>query len=100
MSQGGYGMGGNGGACTVMGGRGLAWGERKLVGPKKSSDISELFKPFQIWLELIRSKDGLPVIKKFQNKIWICRELNKEQCSLLEIFKIRDKSWIKNQGRL
>jgi hypothetical protein len=41
-------MGGNGGACTVMGGRGLAWGERKLVGPKKSSDISELFKPFQI----------------------------------------------------
>jgi hypothetical protein len=33
-------------------------------------------------------------------KIWICRELNKEQLYLLELFKIRDRILIKKSRKL
>jgi hypothetical protein len=29
--------------------------------------------------------------QKIKNKIWIYRDLNKEELSLMELFKIRDK---------
>jgi hypothetical protein len=32
---------------------------------------------------------------KISNKILACRELNKEQLSILELFKIQDRIWIK-----
>jgi hypothetical protein len=35
--------------------------------------------------------------QKNLNKIRICREWNKEQLSLLELFKIWDRIWIKKQ---
>jgi hypothetical protein len=47
------------------------------------------------WIDL--SKRWPSLVPKIQNKIWICRELNKEQISLLVLFKIRDRIWIKTR---
>jgi hypothetical protein len=37
-------------------------------------------------------------IWRILNKIWIYRELDKEQISPLDLSKIRDRIWIKNHG--
>jgi hypothetical protein len=50
-----------------------------------------LFKNFSNGFESIRSKDDFPEFKKYPNKIWSCRELNKEQFSLLELSQIRNR---------
>jgi hypothetical protein len=66
-------------------------------GPRSTMPFSYLFKKKIKRLELIWSKEILPLLQS-SNKIWIYRELNKEQLSLLELFKIRDRIWIKKWG--
>jgi hypothetical protein len=62
--------------------------ERKWTQPRMNNANFDLNQNFQTDLNLIQLKAGLPVLQKIQNKIWICKKLNKEQLSLLEIFKI------------
>jgi hypothetical protein len=53
-----------------------------------------LLKIFQTDLNLKRSKHGL-LLQKKSNKIWNCRELNKEKLPSLELFKFWNGVWIK-----
>jgi hypothetical protein len=43
-------------------------------------------------------KNWLSVDKKFSNKIWVCREFNKEQLSPYELLHIQNEVQIKIQG--
>jgi hypothetical protein len=49
-------------------------------------------------LDLIRSKDVFPLLEKFKLKYGFEAFWNKEQFMLLELFKIRDRIWIRNRG--
>jgi hypothetical protein len=58
------------------------------------SDLNQIFKPIQIAMAQNISSGA----QKIPTKIWIYRELNNEQLSLLELFKIRDRFKLKNHG--
>jgi hypothetical protein len=63
-----------GGRATPGGATGpLLW-----AGLRGNSATFDLFKINSNTFELNQSEDGLPVLKFFLNKIWLCRELNNE----------------------
>jgi hypothetical protein len=70
-------------------------GRRNGLGPRSIVPFSYLFEFFQnVWIDSIkRDPSSAPKISKIY--ILIYRELNKEQLSLLQLFKIRDRIWIK-----
>jgi hypothetical protein len=74
---------------------GPSWASFLGAAQKHSTDFY-LFKYLKMpWIEMVQRK--LSRAQKFSNKIWIYRELNKEQLNLLEPFKISNRIWIKNQ---
>jgi hypothetical protein len=64
-----------------------------------SSEIWNSFKvkPNSNWFETETLDKMSSHARKNSNKIWICRELNKEQLFLLALYKIRNGIWIKIQ---
>jgi hypothetical protein len=86
---------GRSGTCRMKRVKSWVHGTRLLwARPTRNSKFFNLFK--RKWLDLI--KGWTPQILKIAIKIWIWSFLNKEQLSLLEVFRIWFRIWIKNQG--
>jgi hypothetical protein len=61
----------------------------KWVGPKETVQFSNYLKNLKM-ARIDSIKRWPSILGQFSNKIYICRELNKEQLSLFELFQIRD----------
>jgi hypothetical protein len=69
------------------------------VGPQGIVPISNLSNTFQMDLNWFDQKKAFHCSKN-RNKIYICRELNKEQLFILELFQIQNRIWIKHLSKL
>jgi hypothetical protein len=59
-------------------------------------ELDSNFKPNSNWFETETIHKMPSFAPTILNKIWICRELNKEQLSLFKLFKIQNGIWIRN----
>jgi hypothetical protein len=72
-------------------GRGGSWALREAI------VLISIYNKIPTEHNWIWSKNWLFVDKKFSNKIWVCREFNKEQLSPYELLHIQNEVQIKIQ---